>query len=83
MRVCYIDHPQLFIVSNKHVNSFADKINLAKNVVLETLFHYKNTTRFHRKLLLRNSKGGLFDYFLKNYSSTEIQLENTDRKSVV
>jgi len=76
LRNAYIQHPNFYLVNNSSISCFSEKISLAKNYVLNKVFEYSSASVFHKKYLLKNNKGNVFDELVALFSSEIIEIED-------
>lgn len=69
----YASHSNQIVIGNYEVNGFSDKIQSVQNYILQTL-QVVPINNYHRKYLVRDPKGELFQYLLENHGVADFTL---------
>ena len=81
LRKAYMYHPNFYIIGNTSVKNFSEKVNIAKNYVLNRVFDYQSTTQFHKKFLIKDENGHLFHTIVNEHHSSVVEIEDIFIKS--
>lgn len=71
----YASHPNHIVIGNYDVSSFEEKIKMVENYILQTL-KVVPINNYHRKYLVRDPKGELFDFLAKNHGVANFHLKD-------